>query len=820
MSQTFFISRAGADAELAAKIAGILEDAGDQVTLSQWDFTNRNFIERMHSTLSEAPRVIALLSPEYFKTDYCTSEWQGALAGDPLNSQARLVLMRIGECEPPGMLANMAYWDLVPIAGNESLLKDAVLNAVRTDRRGDAPWSSPYWRASRPLSDPEAIRPTPGFTGRDLELAQLDQAFAQTKVSAICGLGGSGKSALAREYGWRRREEYAVVWWLDAGSEDGIIEGLLRLGALFVRGLDQLSDRRAAARQVTTTILSGLSKPVLLIFDGLADERLLYAWQPRGDTHVLITSHVASWSHDVASIVIGSFRPADAVNYMLRESRRADLTERDAQAIVAALDALPLAVAHASAYLRATRTVTPQRYLERITEYLSRAPLNSEYPKSVFASFGAAIAQAEGQSHGAAALLSLASCFSRTAIADELFRQNVALPESPSAPPESEIALDDALGTLDRLWLLVYTASSRSYDMHRLVQLAALDRLGETAADWNRSAIKALNAAFPEVEFEAWPQCERYLSHARAVLDAVPAESDFIPASRLALKAATYLRDRGEFADAERLLEFALGIAERALGPEHLELASIANEVGHLCQLQGRFPDAESWHARALAVRESALEPNDALIADSLNDLAHALQNRERFEEAEKLHIRALRIYEDAYGLAHSRVATSLNNRGLMYAQQGRYKEAEELQLRALAILEQVHTGGHPDVARARNNIAQLYVNQRRFAEAEPLHQSAREMFEATLGAEHPDVATSLTNLAIIYMERGRFEEAERLHDRAYSILERLYGPEHPDVAWSLKLRAKLYERDGRESDARQLRERAAAIEASHASTE
>ncbi len=50
-TQTFFISRAGADADLASLIGAILEGAGHRVILQQWDFANANFMERMHTAL-------------------------------------------------------------------------------------------------------------------------------------------------------------------------------------------------------------------------------------------------------------------------------------------------------------------------------------------------------------------------------------------------------------------------------------------------------------------------------------------------------------------------------------------------------------------------------------------------------------------------------------------------------------------------------------------------------------------------------------------------------------------------------------------------
>jgi len=56
----FFISRAGADAPFAEAIGRIIVNAGQRVVLQQWDFANRNFMERMHAALSSGARVIAL----------------------------------------------------------------------------------------------------------------------------------------------------------------------------------------------------------------------------------------------------------------------------------------------------------------------------------------------------------------------------------------------------------------------------------------------------------------------------------------------------------------------------------------------------------------------------------------------------------------------------------------------------------------------------------------------------------------------------------------------------------------------------------------
>ena len=116
----FFISRAGADADFAATVGGILENAGYRVYLQQWDFANRNFMEGMQAALESGARVIALLSPAYFKSDHCMAEALNTIGHDPLNKKRRLIVMRIAECAPGGLFTALAYWDLVPVRNNAS----------------------------------------------------------------------------------------------------------------------------------------------------------------------------------------------------------------------------------------------------------------------------------------------------------------------------------------------------------------------------------------------------------------------------------------------------------------------------------------------------------------------------------------------------------------------------------------------------------------------------------------------------------------------------------------------------------------------------
>lgn len=72
----------------------------------------------------------------------------------------------------------------------------------------------------------------PNFTGREKILTDLhdnlNSDHTSTWIQALTGLGGKGKTSLAREYAYRYKAEYDGVWWVarERASDPG--NGLFR----------------------------------------------------------------------------------------------------------------------------------------------------------------------------------------------------------------------------------------------------------------------------------------------------------------------------------------------------------------------------------------------------------------------------------------------------------------------------------------------------------------------------------------------------------------------------------------------------------------
>ena len=272
---------------------------------------------------------------------------------------------------------------------------------------------------------------------------------------------------------------------------------------------------------------------------------------------------------------------------------------------------------------------------------------------------------------------------------------------------------------------------------------------------------------------------------------------------------AAIYRSKGEYGKAEPLYQRALEIWEKVLGPEHPDVALAINNLANTYNSKGDYARAEEFYLRALDIWEKALGPEHLEVAQSLHNLGVIYYTKGQYAKAESFYRRALGIKEGALGPEHLDVARTINNLAILYYQSEDYVKAEQFMQRALTIREKALGPEHPDVAIAFNNLALFYYERGDDVKAEPLYRRALEIWEKTLGREHPRVSIVLLNLARVYQDRGAYARAEPLLQRALTIDEKALGPEHPDVAFSLNNLAILHYNKGEYARAEPLLQRA-----------
>jgi class 3 adenylate cyclase/tetratricopeptide (TPR) repeat protein len=751
--------------------------------------------------------------------------------GPAVNRVARLLAVAHGgQVLVSGTTANLVEGLLPPGAsladlGNHRLKDLARPEHVHQLRAPGLPAEFPALRSldARPWLVPDAMR-TRYFTGREQLLAGLRSQLAARGRAALCGLGGVGKTQAAIEFAVRQRDDYPDgVFWVNAETAGRLTSGFVEIAQTL--GLAAAAD--SDQERIVAAVLQWLSGTDrwLLILDNVDDRQEIRPFVPKGDTgHILITSRESVFAElgIARGLEVSDLDDEEGLRFLLTRTGREDAGPGD-RAVAAELARevgnFPLALEQAGAYITETNAAF-SAYLSAFRKRrlaLMEKAVGLVSRDTVAVTWLANFEAVERASPAAAEILRTSAFLAPDAIPFELFLEAAAEfggPIAAALADPDELAMSEALRPLARYSLIRSDPTSRTFSVHRLVQEVVRASLeARERGAYVERAVSALAATFPEVEFANWARCERLIPHVASLAQWFDSSIGRPETSARVLHGSCrYLRQRGRYDEARALGERALSTREKALGPDHCDVAKSLNELALIQVEQGRYAHGATLHERALAIREKALGPEHPDVAESLNNLAVVHFHVGRYAEAQPLFERALAIQERELEPEDPDLAWSLTNLAAIYREQGRYDEAQPLFERALAIRERALGPDHPELASTLSNLSKLHREQGRYAESQQVAERALAIRQEALGPDHPDVAFDLSNLARLRLEEGRYDEAWPLAERALAIREKALGPEHVNVARSLSVLAELHGRQGRCAEARPLAERALAI--------
>ncbi len=664
-------------------------------------------------------------------------------------------------------------------------------------------WNVPYGRNSF-------------FTGREEVLDRLRaalsaqvQPIAISQPQAISGLGGIGKTQLAVEYAYRYRNDYQAVLWARAESADLLVSDFLTIAAL----LDLPERTEQEQRKIVNATLRWFDthEGWLFILDN-ADHL--------GTARAFSTGTIAE------RIELETMTIEEGMLFLLRRIKRirgnaslesiSETVWHQARAIVEAMDALPLALDQAGAYIEETGTSLSdylKLYRARRHRLLRmRGQDAAGHPEPVATTWLLSVEKIKQANPAAAALLCLLALLHPDNIADSMIVEGAAA-LGPVLQPVVSDAFDfnEALGELHKYSLIKRDPEEKILAIHRLVQAVIWDGMDkEIQQEWAERTVRMVNQAFPEVEFAKWPVCQQYLPHAQVCAQLIEQwNMPFVEAAQLLSRMGNYLRERAQYQEAEQLLQKVLMLRKQALGSEHIEMATAMNNLAGLYVEMGRYVQAEELYQRAHSIRERVLGPTHPDVATTIHDLGMLYREQGRLALAESLFEKVLAIRTQVLGSEHPDVAMSLDKLALVYDDQGKYAASERHYQQALAIWEKTLGPDHPDVATCLNNLGWRYYRRGQYDLAEATLLRACTIYEKGLGPNHPDIVYSLDGLALIYLDQGKYVQAEPLFQRALAIREKVLEPEHPEIAITLDHLGNLYLDQSKYTEAESLLQRA-----------
>jgi tetratricopeptide (TPR) repeat protein len=684
-------------------------------------------------------------------------------------------------------------------------------------------------------TQPEAERPwnvafgrNPFFTGRGQLLARLhaqlshSRSAALTQSYALSGLGGIGKTQTAVEYAYRYRDEYRAVFWVRADSRETLIADYGAIARLLSLPGESAQDHML----IVATVKRWLEQHEgwLLILDNADELSLLADFLPAGGHgHLLLTTRAQATGKLAETLSVEKMELPEGIQLLLRRAKLLAPQEpldnvpaavrKTAQQLVSELDGLPLALDQAGAYIEDTGTSLSE-YLELYRRYhlallQQQSSMASDYPHTVASTWALSFEQVEQANPAAADLLRLCAYLHPDAIPEEILTEGAAELGAVLSPVAADpLLLNRAIQVLRRYSLVKRDAEAKSLNTHRLVQIVLKERMNEPSQRaWAERSVRAVNCAFPEEEYASssweWERCERCLPHALLCAQWTRQYGFTFPeAARLLHGTGLYLRARGQWIQAEPLLEGALSLREQVLGAEHPETARTLSALAVLYLELCKYQQAERLLEPALVRFERALGKEHPVIAMTLVWLADVYQSEGKYAQAEPLLERALVIGERTLGPEHPEVTDILNGLARLYQYQGKYAQAEPLYQRALAIREHVLGSEHSLVAHILYNLARVYMDQGKYAQAEPLLQRALTITEQVQGPERTETATALLALGRLYTRQGKYAEAQSLLQRALTLNERLLGAENDYTIQNLLFLAQLAQATGQETQA------------------
>jgi tetratricopeptide (TPR) repeat protein len=230
------------------------------------------------------------------------------------------------------------------------------------------------------------------------------------------------------------------------------------------------------------------------------------------------------------------------------------------------------------------------------------------------------------------------------------------------------------------------------------------------------------------------------------------------------------------------LLEQALVVTQSGLGVRHPNTGTSLNNLALLYQSMGRYEAALPLYEQALEIRQVELGDRHPATAQTLNNLALLYDSMGQYERAVPLYTQALEIEQVELGVRHPATAVSLHNLAASYRSMGHYEAAMPLYEQALEIWQSELGVRHPHTAAGLHGLAGLYQLMGRYDAALPMYESVLEIRQSELGIRHPDTAAILNNLAMLYCGMKQFDLALPLLEQALSIWQEVFPIGHPNI--------------------------------------
>ncbi len=819
-----FFSHAWADGERPQQLADALTKAGLRVWFDAAEIND--FASITHAVtegLAKSKTLLAYYSKTYPLRRACQWELTAAfLAAQTEGDPRRRVLVINAENGAdhihPVELRDAKFRNAPKNDREVGELAEAIrkqIAAVEDPFPNVHPLDPPPWYGIKPVRYER-------FVGRFQEMWKIHSALHETKVvqvtgasgqdiAQVTGLGGIGKSLLAREYALRFGPAYpGGIFWMSAyGNDDAkAAVGPTERETLRADQVRQIAERLGisaqglAAEQIEGELarkIGSQGKACLWLVDdvpsGLDTEALRRWFAPHPLARTLITTRSGEYGSLAKGIDLSVLTP-DEADQLLTSRRKPlnDSEKKQARELANDLGYHALALDVSASALKSFSGNEPYRqFREELADQdddaLEMAKLWGQdllpngHEKSIAQTMLRSI---RGLGVEGLDFLRLASVLAVAPIPGSLVtavfetadglergkpeeRQRKAFAEVDKASL-AEIAGEDGARS-------VHTLVSRAVRFHEKASPERTQALRAAAVEALRSEI-AIAAPDPKLH----EQIEFHVAHARRIALSPTTVNE----ANLLKCVVLYDNERGAYASGRTLCEREVNFRCRVQGPKHPDTLASMQTLAYMLWRDGNPAEAGKWYKQVLSDCRRVLGADDRLTPTCMSNLALTLRDLGDLAEARNLEGKALATRLRVLGADHPDTLHSMNNLAQILRQQDHLSGACKLQKKTLEMRRSMLGPEHKDTLTSMNNLANLLYDQADFAAARKLYEEVLEAYGRLLGPEHPYTLRSMNNLAGTLQAQRDLAGARKLQEKVLAGQRRVLGTEHPDTLQSM----------------------------------
>ncbi|AIL13521.1 hypothetical protein IM40_08560 [Candidatus Paracaedimonas acanthamoebae] len=660
------------------------------------------------------------------------------------------------------------------------------------------------------------------FLQRPALVQQIENSFKGAQgiqAVALVGIGGAGKTALARQYA--RAQPSGLVWEITAETKESLLYSFENLAyslakteeeQRILRGIKDLRVANEREEKLMFFIKQKLKMQTswLLIFDNIEAFTNIQKYFPYdskawGEGRVIVTTrdlNIKNNNYINHTIVVPELSVEEKLDLLIKivgkDTSFSSAQKKQAESFLAHIPPFPLDVSIASYYLKAAN-ISYEDYLNRLNKYDKQSLETQErfledasgYTKTRYSIIAASLQKLIDENKEFAELLLFISFLDAKDIPWKLLNTY-----------KNDIIVDSFAYNLKKYSLIVNGNSnnlnSTSYfSLHKSTQEISRSYLSNTLnIQKNVKILESLadilgNYIAERIKQDDQPNIKNLENHCEAFLSHTSPWHNSIDITLLKGELGGIYLLLGNFKKAKYILEKTY--SNIMLYKKCFKFPRVLVYLGGTYKLLGSFDEGKNFLKESLKIyKEFYVNENieiawvSAYLGDTYNQLGE-------YSKAIKLLEDSLSTYKKCNSKNLAAIAWVLGYMGTAYTKLGNYKKARNLITQSLSIYKKHYPDNNLRIAGSLRLLGYANMEEGNYLEARSLLVQSLKIYRDNYPEDHIRIAWILKLLADLYQRQGNFNKAKNLLERSLNIYIKHYGKEHVETARLLIILGKVY---------------------------